>query len=334
MKHIHYLPLEYIDSRYTKHLDSDILNFLYTNIGGENFTKIYPSCKHRPLKPGQFLESSTTIEFKSKQIAEIASRYYDDLIQDGDVIWSSDLWFPGIESISYLNLFHKRDVKLRGLIHAGSWTDSDSVRGLERWAKNFEDIVFDISDKLFVASNFIKNDIIQKRLVNPDKLIVTPFPLDRSLSKINIPEKEDIIIFNGRNHPEKQPWLFKQLETDLKEKFPSYKFIWTLEQDLTKDEYYKLLAKSKIVVSFALQENFGYGIAEAVYLGCVPIVPNRLVYPEFYSLATLYETYSQCVELVEHVLDNWDKTFKNYKAFRLDSFYTLNSNSFKTWFND
>jgi hypothetical protein len=124
------------------------------------------------------------------------------------------------------------------------------------------------------------------------------------------------------------------LETDLKEKFPSYKFIWTLEQDLTKDEYYKLLAKSKIVVSFALQENFGYGIAEAVYLGCVPIVPNRLVYPEFYSLATLYETYSQCVELVEHVLDNWDKTFKNYKAFRLDSFYTLNSNSFKTWFND
>ena len=47
----------------------------------------------------------------------------------GDVIWSSDLWHPGLpESIAYMNYFAKKDVKLRGLIHAGSFTDTDFVR--------------------------------------------------------------------------------------------------------------------------------------------------------------------------------------------------------------
>lgn len=335
MNHIHYLPLEYIETRYTKHLDSDILSYLYTNVRGENFTKINPACKVRPLLPGQFLESSTTIEYKSKQIAEIASRYYDDHIQSGDIIWSSDLWFPGIESISYLNLFHKKDVKLRGLLHAGSWTDTDSVRKLERWAKNFEDIILDISDKIYVASKFIKEDLIQKRFVDPNKLIVTPFPLDSKIVKFknNFP-KEDIIIFNGRNHSEKQPWLFDELQYKLKDKYPNCKFIWTLNENLTKEEYYKLLAKSKIVVSFALQENFGYGIAEAVFLGCVPVLPNRLVYPEFYKHDTLYHTFSQCVELVDYIMCNYDDVYKNYTAFTLETFNNLNHDCFKTWFNE
>lgn len=331
---IHYLPLEHISQRYTKHLDIDIEKYFLQHPELKAL-KYYPQCKSRKLKPGHFLESSTTIEFKSKQLADIASSYYMDDVKSGDVIWTSDLWFPGIESIPYLNLFHNKDVKIRGLFHAGSWTDTDSVRKLERWAKNFEDIILDISDKVFVASNFIKTDLVQKRIVDPNKIIVTPFPLDSCLVdyKNNAP-KEDIIIFNGRDHLEKQPWLFKQLEGDLKSKYPNYKFIWTLEQDLTKDEYYKLLAKSKIVVSFALQENFGYGVAEATYLGCVPVVPNRLVYPEFYSAETLYETYSQCVELVDHILDNWDHQFKDHNAFLLESFNTLNLNNINTWFHE
>lgn len=330
---IHYLPLEKIDQRYTTHLDIDI-EMYFRQHSDLKALKYYPPCTIRPLKPGQFLEASTTIEFKSKQLADVAAGYYLDQIKSGDVVWTSDLWFPGIESIPYLNLFHKKDVKLRGLLHAGSWTDTDSIRGLERWAKNFEDIILDISDKIFVASNFIKNDIVQKRIVDPNKLIVTPFPLNESLVNYKSDIKEDIIIFNGRNHPEKQPWLFTDLKNRLQEKYPNLKFVWTLEQDLSKDEYYKLLAKSKIVVSFALQENFGYGIAEASYLGCVPVLPNRLVYPEFYKSQTLYDTHYQCVELIENILDNWNNNWNNYNAFTLESFNNLNKDSFKIWFDE
>ena len=66
--------------------------------------------------------------------------------------------------------------------------------------------------------------------------------------------------------------------------------------NLSKQQYYGLLSRSKFVVSFALQENFGFGIAEAVKLGCIPILPNKLVYPEFYDKTYLYTNFEECVE--------------------------------------
>jgi len=327
---IHYLPLEHIDSRYTCHMDFDIVNYL--NQENIDYNRIYPDIDVYPLKPGQFLESSTTIKFKNLQLSEISDGYYSDKILSEDVIWSSDLWFPGIESIGYLNLFHKKNIKLQGLLHAGSWTTSDSISKIERWGKYFEEMVFDISEKLFVASEFIKNDILQKRNVPADKLIVTPFPLDSKLKNYKpIAEKEDIILFTGRNHPEKQPWLFNELRTILEKKYPTYKFIWTLDSNLTKDEYYTLLNKSKYIVSFALQENFGYSIAEAVYLGVIPILPNQVVYPEFYNEAYLYTTFTQCVELLDSLMSN--ETKPTIAPFKINSFKQLNHQSLHNWFN-
>jgi glycosyltransferase involved in cell wall biosynthesis len=44
--------------------------------------------------------------------------------------------------------------------------------------------------------------------------------------------------------------------------------------------YAELLHQADIVVSTALQEFFGIGVVEAMYCGCVPILPRRLSYPE------------------------------------------------------
>ena len=155
-----YLPLEHIESRYTTALDRDIVKYLETS--NKDFIRIYPDIEApTEMKAGSFLDAEFTIRFKAEQIAEVARLYREDVIDSGDIIWSSDLWHPGLpESIAYMNYFTKKDVKLRGLIHAGSFTDTDFVRDMERWAKNFEDTLFDISDKIFCGSNFIKNDII------------------------------------------------------------------------------------------------------------------------------------------------------------------------------
>ena len=63
-----------------------------------------------------------------------------------------------------------------------------------------------------------------------------------------------------------------------------------------------MLSKSKVVVSFALQENFGCSVQEAVYLDCTPILPNRLVYPEFYSKEYLYDTFDEACSMVLKVI--------------------------------
>jgi glycosyltransferase involved in cell wall biosynthesis len=57
-------------------------------------------------------------------------------------------------------------------------------------------------------------------------------------------------------------------------------------------EYRALLSRADVVVSTAHQEFFGVSIAEAMAAGAVPLVPNRLAYPELLGpalAACLYE---------------------------------------------
>jgi len=322
MGKIYYLPLEHIDMRYTSHLDKDIVNWLSAN--GYDYVRIYPDVeKNNEIKQGSFLDAPYTIEFKMKQIAELAKYYKNDEIKAGDIIFASDIWFPGLESIAYMNYFCSKDVKVRGLLHAGSFTDTDFVRDMERWAKNFEDAIFDIVDEIFVGSEFMAKDLTKKRLVNKDKLYVTGFPLDYQnlgIYKNNNPKK-NIVIFNGRNVDEKQPWLFKELEKQINRE--DITFVNTQENKLSKDKYYELLSQAKVIVSFDLQENFGFGILEAVELGCIPIVPKRLVYPEHFKPEYLYDNFLDCINKVKKAIGGELKvpTIQDYRI------------SIQQWFN-
>ena len=151
--------------------------------------------------------------------------------------------------------FTKKDVKITGIIHAGSFTDTDFVRDMERWAKNFEDVIFDISDTIFVASEFIKKDILKKRIVSEQKLVVTGLPLDDyglNLYK-DVQVKENTVIFNGRLCDEKQPWLFDELERKVKAKLGNeILFIKTQEQNLNKKQYYRVFLESYFLHRLAM----------------------------------------------------------------------------------
>lgn len=309
---IFYIPLEHIDMRYTSHLDRDIVAYLREK--AIPYKRIYPQLEGgNSLPEGLFLNAPFTCKFKSAQLQYIAALFESDQIKDGDTIWFSDIWFPGIEQIAYMKYFTKKpNVKIKGFLHAGSFTDTDFVRDMERWAKNFEEIIFDISDEIFVASQFIKNDVIKKRLIDPNKLTVTGLPIDqKEMDKFaNSNFRRPTVIFNGRNCDEKQPHLFDRLRNEVQSKYPEVEFINTQHANLSKEKYYSLLSESMVVVSYALQENFGFGIAEAVYLGCVPIVPNRLVYPELYPKECLYSDYNNSVKLVEDALVGLIKPIK------------------------
>jgi glycosyltransferase involved in cell wall biosynthesis len=319
MENIIYVPLEHIDSRYTIHMDKDIMNHLIKN--NFDFIRIPTPFTIDKAPKGMFLDAANTIKTKSYQMQEIAKLYEEGKVNNDTKFFFSDIWFPGIESLAYLNYFYKVNPKITGVIHAGSFTDTDFVRDMERWAKNFEDVVFDIATEIYCASEFIKNDIIKKRLVNPEKLKVTSLPLDSTLKQYHNPNKENIVIFNGRLCDEKQPWLFDALKKVFNDLGEKVEFIKTQELNLSKDEYYNLLAKSKVVVSYALQENFGFGVNEAVSLGCVPVLPNRLVYPEIYPKEYLFNTFD------ESVLLTMDAIKGDLKPIQLDF-----NNSINSWF--
>ncbi|ACN14766.1 putative glycosyltransferase [Desulforapulum autotrophicum HRM2] len=48
----------------------------------------------------------------------------------------------------------------------------------------------------------------------------------------------------------------------------------------SKSVYFDWLSRGHIVVSTAIQENFGISVVEAVGMGCIPLLPDRLAYPE------------------------------------------------------
>jgi len=48
----------------------------------------------------------------------------------------------------------------------------------------------------------------------------------------------------------------------------------------SREEYWRLVRRCHVVVSTAIQENFGLAVVEAILAGCRPLLPNRLSYPE------------------------------------------------------
>ncbi len=75
-----------------------------------------------------------------------------------------------------------------------------------------------------------------------------------------------------------------------------------------KDDYHRWLQRGHVVVSTALQENFGLAVVEAVRMGCLPLLPQRLSYPEiipgrFHDLC-LYTDPSDLTARLGHILDH------------------------------
>ena len=73
-------------------------------------------------------------------------------------------------------------------------------------------------------------------------------------------------------------------------------------------EYRDLLYQADIVVSAAQQEFFGIAVLEAMYCGCVPVLPQRLSYPELLPEALyrhcLYAQDSDLADHLEHTIRN------------------------------
>lgn len=81
----------------------------------------------------------------------------------------------------------------------------------------------------------------------------------------------------------------------------------------TRDRYEQVLSNADIVVSTALHDFQGLSMLEAISLGCVPIAPNRVAYPEYIDQELLYsisDSQSECQSLaskLQWLIDNWQE---------------------------
>jgi glycosyltransferase involved in cell wall biosynthesis len=75
--------------------------------------------------------------------------------------------------------------------------------------------------------------------------------------------------------------------------------------------YYQWLRRGTIVVSTALQENFGIAVVEAMAHGCLPLLPARLSYPEIvpetFHADFLYGSQEELETKLAHLLAHWNQ---------------------------
>ncbi len=85
------------------------------------------------------------------------------------------------------------------------------------------------------------------------------------------------------------PPVFAEMERYLLESYPDVIKQWGFVEDHT--EYQQLLASCDVVLSTALHDFQGVAVLEAVAAGCIPLLPNRLCYGEWFSGLYLYDSF-------------------------------------------
>lgn len=263
---------------------------------GVAFEQIVPPEQiSKGIETGSFLDVHGTNWYKAEQLKRLICNLKDGRIKDGDWIVFHDLWFPGIEMLAYIRDGSGVKFKIGGTLQAGSWDRHDFLvrKGMRPWAQHWEAMLFQILDTSFLSTQFHKDLILRDVCDEPEipsmyrqelekKLVVTGHPIfPDTFVERGVKRQENLVVFPHRLDPEKCPEAFRLLaklcgDTGLE-------FVVSRDVCKTKKEYYELLAKATYAVSFALQETWGIATQEALFSGCIPIVPGRLSYREMYD---------------------------------------------------
>ncbi len=295
------IPIEPLEERYSIQWDKWFTDaFLESGI---SFHTIRGTCAGTEIIHGSFLDVLETNVYKATQAATVMAFLRTVPQNENIVLFFHDLWNPSLTNFAYIrDGLGLKNLKICGCLHAGAYDQYDFLhkKGMNKWAAQIEFSWFGtIVDKIFVATNYHKQLLHIMRGVNPDKIVVTGFPLYPDfVPKDDTVGCENLIVFPHRLDSEKQPELFARLaqEPDLKR----WHFVRTKDLALTKKEYYTILSQAEFAVSFALQETWGIAMQEATLCGAVPLVPNRLSYPELYLPDFIYSDYANLIHKISY----------------------------------
>ena len=211
-----------------------------------------------------------------------------------DVIFIPDFWFPSVEVLSYIKHLADKKFKIVGIAHAGTYDCHDLTHqvGMQYFGKSLEEAWFSIFDKIFVATEFHKQMILNNRLVDKEKIKVTGLPVDvKGLAKYKSNQRGGTA-FTGRKSVEKGYEEIRYLERE------GMHINILLDFELSKKEYYKVLGHSSKVIAPSKQETFGYGIVEAMAMDVVPIVPDSLSFMEYVPKKYRYKNINEMNDMI------------------------------------
>ena len=126
------------------------------------------------------------------------------------------------------------------------------------------------------------------------------FSVLREIRDANVPFRLALV---GESY-ERIPKAFVQAREDFSDHITAFGYVESRQR------YLDLLREGTVVVSTAIQENFGISVVEAVRMGCFPLLPDRLSYPEImpdrFHGQVIYSDRADLVKKLTDVLLNPD----------------------------
>lgn len=306
------VDLEAVETRYTGQWKTHIPDLLKEH-GHDVVIIDGPTDIPQATTPGAFLNFGGTNVYKADQVGKIGRLFTDGKIHAGDHFIFTDAWHPGIINLKYMSELLGIKIKIHALWHAGSYDPQDFLGRLigdALWVRHAEKSFFYAIDHNYFATEF-HIDIFEKNLlglqtgydqIKPNHVVRTGWPMEymaEMLEPYKNLQKRDLILFPHRIAPEKQVEIFR----DLAQTLPQYEWVVCQDQQLTKDQYHKLLGEAKIVFSANLQETLGISCYEGALVDAIPMVPDRLSYVEMYADIWRYP-------------DEWTESYDSYLLYK------------------
>jgi len=305
---------------------------------GSSFDELFTSCKKSAVEiPNEISvktsgkNSNQTYEKQSNMLDaenDIISLYKNIRLileqKDLEKLLLGDFFMPGLDIVQYHKEISKKNIKIGALLHGGSFLEGDLYQW--DWLKTAEQVWTKIYDIIYVPSQFLFDQLPDAM---KEKAEVLPWGLAHIKFPNSLPFKRKIydVIFPHRLDSDKGIEDLLEITTNL----PHVNFVITSPTNLNQDdnhvhqlqkkdnvqlvtvhsnkEHLQTLSQSKLLLSTAKQENFGFSVAKGVLCGCVPVLPNTLVYPELYPADFLYNSCDEAQSFINKTLT--DETYRS-----------------------
>jgi len=318
---IFYMGLEPYEGRYTLQL-TDWTERAYKKRGIEYKvvpgTTIDDS---KAIVTGQVLDAHGRSYFGMSQFMNLVQMMKAGEITKDDVIFFEDMFQPGMESLPYILMQspeeYRPKIYLRCLAQAIDPDDFVHVWGMSKWMSLYEQMCNEIPNVNILATN--EEMVAHMRIANWKAPIYNISGLSFGKEEVQerVPNRKAFndrkmrVIFGARWDQEKQPGFFMDMIDHWKQnpRLPEVEFAicvggplrsndtsyvnrarvmekdgtLNIYENLKKNEYYNILADSRVLFNCALQDWTSNTVSEADALGTNVLFPAYRSFPETFA---------------------------------------------------
>lgn len=316
MRKLYYMGLEPYEGRYTLQLEEwsricfERRNLDVVYVQGSTIDNT------KSISVGQVLDAHGRGYYSMTQLANLIQILRSEDVNDQDVIFFEDMFQPGIESLPYIfdqiPKNKRPKIFVRCLAQSIDPDDFVNVWNMSRWMRPFELMVNEFVDGIMCTNEeMIAHAKIAGWKAPLYNISGLAFGKEEVRSRVNIPVDWNTrikrVVFAARFDQEKQPLFFLDLiktysetfgydtefailsggklrSNDPKslEKLDSYKKVYNIKvyENLSKNQYYEILANSRVLFNCALQDWVSNTVSEADALETNVLYPAYRSFPE------------------------------------------------------